>query len=159
MAPDEVSAELDAVQVVRLTLVFEPHLLQIFTILPWHNFPKQKCKFWETENSFTHQCLECSEHMMVDMGALNSQNKDDRLELFQQLQQGNPGHYWSNVSSPIGFDLTLNSTYLNEMNWFHCAILISPTGIKNIFFTCPGESLFKEAINWAQGKSSCITCK
>ena len=45
MAPDEVGAELDAVQVVRLTLVVEPHLLQILTILPWHNFPKQKCKF------------------------------------------------------------------------------------------------------------------
>ena len=41
--------------------------------------------------------LECSEHMMVDMGALNSQNKDDRLEFFQQLRQGNPGHYCSNV--------------------------------------------------------------
>ena len=59
--------------------------------------------------------LECSEHMMVDMGALNSQNKDDRLELFQQLRQGNPGHYCSNVSRPIGFDLTLYSTYLNEI--------------------------------------------
>jgi len=47
--PDEVGAELGAVQVVRLTLVVEPHLLQILAIgdaiLPWHNFPKQKCKF------------------------------------------------------------------------------------------------------------------
>ena len=66
---------------------------------------------------------------MVYIGALNSQNKDERLELFQVL----PGHYCSNVSRPIGFDLTLNSTYLNEMNWFNCAILNSPTGIKNTF--------------------------
>ena len=49
---------------------------------------------------------------MVDMGALNSQNKDERLELFQVL----PGHYCSNVSRPIGFDLTLYLTYLNEIN-------------------------------------------
>jgi len=30
--------------------------------------------------------------------------------------------------------------------------LISPTGIKNTFFTCPGQSLFKEAFNWTQSK-------
>ena len=51
---------------------------------------------------------------MVDMGALNSQNKDDKLELF--LQQGYLGHYCSNLFRPIGFDLTLYSTYLNEIN-------------------------------------------
>ena len=33
--PDEVGAELDAVQVVRLTLIVEPHLLQVLAILPW----------------------------------------------------------------------------------------------------------------------------
>ena len=33
--PDEVGAELDAVQVVRLTLIVESHLLQILAILPW----------------------------------------------------------------------------------------------------------------------------
>ena len=33
--PDKVGAELDAVQVVRLTLVVESHLLQILAILPW----------------------------------------------------------------------------------------------------------------------------
>ena len=33
--PDEVGAELGAVQIVLLTLVVEPHLLGIHAILPW----------------------------------------------------------------------------------------------------------------------------
>ena len=33
--PDKVGTELDAVQVVRLALVVEPHLLQLLPILSW----------------------------------------------------------------------------------------------------------------------------
>ena len=33
--PDEIGAELDAVQVVRLALVVEPHLLKLRPVIPW----------------------------------------------------------------------------------------------------------------------------